>query len=622
MSDVGRVGAMLEKAGLAGAGWAGRGRFVLGMWFVLAGAAYLLTALLTMTAFAWMQPTMDQFRLYPIYLELPFPENVLQRENGHRPILPGLVRVLEIHWLGANQQLQFIVGTLCALATAMCAVWTVLREPRLGVLARLAGAMLAVMAVFWLGNARMLLHGNELVHAYLLTLSVMLGALCVWRARGRPWWWMGWASACAVVATFCFGPGLALFPALALAAWCVGVSWRAALVPMLVCAGCAVLYLFVLPGDEAVRDSLVISLRDTPLLAARWIASPWINGWLGYADPPLNASFADVMAGRYRGVLADTANAVQAMAGLQATDGLAAMIGMGGYAVLAGTLLCGLRDRQALSRLDTLALVLMLFGAATALLIALARHDYFQDHPEQVFADRYLIWPCLFWLGVAFALLGMTGRIGQRVKSVMIALAVCVPVVAYPTHELWAGWSEAVHRSNQASAAAVRSDVFDADVLMRNDTSVTLEAKLHALALFRERGLAMFATPGAQWLGERLLVTPERDRTIRIGMRSRRAVDDLRAGASQGGRIDGLVREGAGRIPDDSVLVVLDAEGRVVGFAEFTFRLPEGRWRRLHRKPGFDAFVRDYDATADYQLVAVAPDARSALLLGELPAQR
>ncbi len=590
-------------------------------WFVLAGVFYLVTALAMIAAFAWPQPTLDQFRLYPIYLELPFPENVLQRENGHRPIIPGLIRVLEIHWLGANQVLQIVFGALCALATAACAALVALREARLGRSMRLAGAMLAVMAVFWLGNARMLLHGNELVHAYLLTLSVALGALCVWAARGRPWPWMASACLCGVVATFCFGPGLALFPALALAAWCVGVPWRAALLPLPVGVACMVLYLFVLPGDDAVRDSLVFSPRDTLLLAARWIASPWINGWLGYADPPLRDWSVKLMAERNWGILVGSANLVQSMSGLDAKGGLAALIGLGGYAVLAATLLRALRDRRALSRLDTLALVLMLFGAATALLIALARHDYFQAHPDQVFADRYLVWPCLFWLGVAFALFGMA-RDRRWLRIAVLAVAAVLPIAAYPTHALWAGWGETVYRANQAGGAAVRSDVFDADALMREDASVTLAEKLRSLRLFRERGLAMFATPGAGWLGRALEVAPETDAGIRIEMRSRRAVEDLREGARHGGRIDGMVRDGLARIPRDSVLVVLDGQDRVAGFAAFTFRRSGGLRRIFQRKRGFDAYVRDYDAAAEYRLVAVAPDARSALLLGRLPAVR
>ena len=63
------------------------------------------------------------------------------------------------------------------------------------------------------------------------------------------------------------------------------------------------------------------------------------------------------------------------------------------------------------------------------------------------------------------------------------------------------------------------------------------------------------------------------------------------------------------RIPRDSVLVVLDDNDHVAGFAEFTFRRSGGLKRLLQRKSGFDAYVRNYDPAAEYRLVAVRPDA-------------
>ncbi|MCX7563946.1 hypothetical protein OS176_10465 [Xanthomonadaceae bacterium XH05] len=594
-------------------------RIALGLWFVLAGLAYLGTASGMIVAFAWPQPMLDQFRLYRIYLELPFPENVLQWENGHRPIIPGLIRVLEIHWLAADQSLQIGVGALCALATVACIAGVALCDPRSGVVVRLAGGMLAVMAVFWFGNARMLLHGNELVHTYLLTLSVVLAALCVWRARSKPWPWMAASTACGVVATFCFGPGLALFPAVMLVAILAGVPWRAVLLPVLGGLFCAALYLFVLPDDETVRGALAFSLHETPVLAARWIASPWITAWLGFADPPLNPVAAGIMAGRNHGLLVGSANVVQSLLGLRAGNGIAVLIGMAGFGVLGIALVRAWRQRTPLTQVDGLALVLMSFGAATAVLIALARHGYFQSHPDQVFADRYQVWPCLFWLGVMLAMPGMV-RGSRWLGAAVLAVVVALPLVAWPTHALWMGWGETVYRDNRASAAAARTDVFDADVLLRNDTSVTLEDKLHALALLRQHRLAMFAAPEAQWLGRQLPSTPLPVPEVRIATHWRRTVDDLRGGERRGGRIEGVVEAGMAAIPRDGVLLVLDGRNRVAGFAEFSFRSVGGYRRLLHRKSGFDAYVRDYDANAAYRLVSVSGSGE-ALLLDELPAQ-
>lgn len=148
--------------------------------FLLFALYYALTALTRIYGFAWPQPTMDQFRLYAWYLELPLPDSILQRENGHRPVIPGLIRVLEIHTLAANQNLQIAFGAFCAAATAGLMAGVAWRERSLTLPMRAAAFALAIIAVFWMANARMLLHGNELVHAYLLTLNVVPGALAVW----------------------------------------------------------------------------------------------------------------------------------------------------------------------------------------------------------------------------------------------------------------------------------------------------------------------------------------------------------------------------------------------------------------------------------------------------------
>lgn len=81
---------------------------------VAAAAAYFISGLCAIANFAWRQPLLDQFRLYETYLTLPFRQNIVQRENGHRPIVPSLVRVAEIHWLHTDQSLQIVLGAAFA----------------------------------------------------------------------------------------------------------------------------------------------------------------------------------------------------------------------------------------------------------------------------------------------------------------------------------------------------------------------------------------------------------------------------------------------------------------------------------------------------------------------------
>src|SRR5262249_20118578 len=84
----------------ATAGWR-----LIGESFTAAGcrAMPLLSAVTTFSGivnFGWRQPMFDQWREYETFLDLPFPQNVIQLNNGHRPMLPNLVRIAEIEWFG------------------------------------------------------------------------------------------------------------------------------------------------------------------------------------------------------------------------------------------------------------------------------------------------------------------------------------------------------------------------------------------------------------------------------------------------------------------------------------------------------------------------------------------
>ena len=68
----------------------------------------------TVLAFSLRYPFMDQFRLNFRYLTVPFPQNVLLLENGHRPVLPGLVRFVELNWLRGTQLLQALTSWFAA----------------------------------------------------------------------------------------------------------------------------------------------------------------------------------------------------------------------------------------------------------------------------------------------------------------------------------------------------------------------------------------------------------------------------------------------------------------------------------------------------------------------------
>src|SRR5690606_14207293 len=134
---------------------------------------YLWSSIATIANFAFLYPAFDQFRLYPIYLGLPFPDSAIQLENGHRPILPALIRLAEIRWFDANQWLQIGTGLGFALLASGLLAWATVRERGLDILQIATATLFITLGFWWLGNARLLMHGNELAHAYLVVLLLV-----------------------------------------------------------------------------------------------------------------------------------------------------------------------------------------------------------------------------------------------------------------------------------------------------------------------------------------------------------------------------------------------------------------------------------------------------------------
>jgi hypothetical protein len=588
---------------------------------LLFGSLYALSGLIAIINFAWPHPMFDQYRLYTYYLGLPFPENVLQLENGHRPIVPALIRLAEIQWFSANQILQITFGTTCAFLTAAIVAITVWRERDVSMPIRAACFASAWISVFWLANARMLLHGNELVHAYLLTLCVVLGALAVYRAsRGSSQAWMFAATMTCIVATFCFGPGIATFPALVVLAWLSRVPLRSLWSLPAGFAICIIVYLWALPGDGGVRGMLHLRPLESIAMAARWIASPWITAWLGFAEPSSYPWITDKSdSSSIISALKYSADTSQALLHLDWRFGGAMLIGLSGFGILAIALLRRLGRRSALGLSESLALTLAMFGAATSLVIGIGRLDYLIELPGQVFADRYLVWPCLFWLGCGMLLLLKFDRIGRPARAVAIIVAVIVPIALLPTHESGVGWGALVYRNGQIAAIAARSDVIDGNRFY-DDAAASRGDRLLTLRLLKERRLAMYAAPETEWLGRSVSLTAA-DPRVEIQFARVDAVNDVRDG-SLAAHFDGTIATGLNVVRDGGALAVVDSHDRVTGFVVRSFLGSHKSSLRLNlpKKRGFDGYIRHYSPTETYRLVLLDPTAGIARPIARIPA--
>src|SRR3954470_24556728 len=130
---------------------------------VLATAAtyHLLLTTFTLLWSSLHYPFMDQFRANMRYMTLPFPDSILVLENGHRPILSGLVRVLELRLFVGWPVLQAATAWSASLCAAVLLLWRVHRD--LGLISTVGAAAAAGILTFmyWNANARMFIHAYE-----------------------------------------------------------------------------------------------------------------------------------------------------------------------------------------------------------------------------------------------------------------------------------------------------------------------------------------------------------------------------------------------------------------------------------------------------------------------------
>jgi hypothetical protein len=200
------------------------------------------------------------------------------------------------------------------------------------------------------------------------------------------------------------------------------------------------------------------------------------------------------------------------------------------------------------------------------------------------------------------------------VSAIGLPLIIAMPVVLYPTHSGWAGWSAAVYQVAQRSAAAARSDVFDSTVFpdgpdaSRNDV-------LRTLSLLKQQRLAMFADRAWKLMGEEAKVSRQAGEIalhVRVGSTFVDAATGLTAARIQGAISHGVARAARGQ------LTILDDQNRVAGFAEFSFLDADALRLAIPRKRGFDGYIRDYHADHGYRLVLLQADTNRAVLLNPI----
>lgn len=580
-------------------------------------AVWFITAMVAIINFGLRYPAFDQYHFYPKYLELPFQQAVLDLENGHRPVLPALVRWAEIQFLDAGQWLQMMVGlgfVVATIALIGLAGW----GERRGALRAASAVLLAVSGVLWLGNARMVIHSNEIVAVYMV---IAFGVAALWAVhaatRSHAGRWMGIAGLFALAAVFSFGSGMAAFAALFASAFAARIPWRAWIAPLILVGMAIALYTIGMPGDAGVRESLRWAPLDNLVIGLGWLSAPWVHAWLAFGDPsPLPWLEGISNSGATARVLGASATSVHAMFGADAHRIEGIVIGGFGLSAWFACLWHAWSRREPLARSRLVAFGVATMGLAVGAIVCLARLAHFQSSPGDVVAERYLPWSTLFWLGLALYGVCALRTPSWRRDAFAAAFAVAMAIVLYPSHAWWAGWAAAVHRSNQASAVAAQMGIWDPQRFPDGPDASKADV-LETLVLLRERHLSMFGEAGhALWESS---WTPPADLPSageQAWFRLQTTFDDEADRTI--GRFEGVFP--ASVTPaSDSVLVVVDASGArrglakvsFIGFNERALRFDRPQWR------GFDGYLISPHPDERFEVLIV--DAESGAVIGRVP---
>jgi hypothetical protein len=534
----------------------------------------------------------DQFNQYRTLLENEFLLGLALPANGHRHLISNIVRWLDIALFRGDQTAGIVAGLLtwlAAWAILSLQVWRV----TVGLpLQRAAALLLTGLALAWLGSARVQLHGNEAPQVYFVVCCALLAMACIAdRERATAGRW-ALALALGVLGMLAFGSGVAIFGGLlALAVVLRHPPLRVAAATA-AAIGAVLVYSVLLPGGDSVRSTVTLQPLVVLGNAATWLGSAITTGWLvwggeGSFGKPVEAFAAESSTAAW---LVASASALRGLAGGASTPQLAQLCGAAGMLLLSLFGAFAWWRPQRLSPLARVGLGIGLFTAALAVLVSIGRSEYFVTFPDQLLADRYVMWTALFWLGLCLlGSLAARSRLAGWAGLVLVGLLV---VAAWPSHQTGANWGRAAARVMEARAAQAQAGVLLLGWPGFSNLGDIGEVQAF-LDFYEAREQAMFRTPRSRLLGMRL-------------------ADDLVATADAGAVLDWYPHEEAVVTPENSVagqawhvaghlfagraaeegVVALDADRRVVGLGEFSYD-HDGAWlsRIDDVARGFDLYL-------------------------------
>ena len=543
-------------------------RSILVVTLILATVAFAVHALALLYDGRYSVTRQDYWRIFALDFKFPFPLNALYRHNDHPTFFPSLFWLPILFFFQNNQTLLFWVGQVVTLTTVALLLSGLWRSPSLGLLPRLALGLIYTLASLWLGKINVTASGGFSCMTSLLLSAVVLGFLALGRlrttesARTRRWLFAG-VLAAGIVATFSFGTGMAAWPTFVLLALFYRLGWKIA--AALGVAGLVNFIIFLLlpnNGESAVGDGLSHLLPDLPQIIGRYfqvLGAPWIDyssGWLFRANQH-----------------------VFLMAGI---------IGALGVALAVYCLIACYFSARTNEPAETIAVGLTIFILGSMVLIVIGRSGLMAINPRTVLATRYSFWSPFLWAALPVLSLYCWPRLRAYSKTLGIfALAMAVGTIPSQLHAgaIYAAWRKATEDAALRLVCGVKDEP-SLQQLFRTPESAA-ERVLPLAEIYRQRGIDMFAWPGANLVGRPL---PEANQA-RQDLEGEWQVEQVFATLEKdrpAARFTGRCRTRKQRHAADFV-IISQPDGKVVGLG------------RVTESDAFKGYIPNYSPLTAYQ---------------------
>jgi hypothetical protein len=496
------------------------------------GVLHVVLAIITVSTYAFNYPFMDEIRISLHYIQIPFPRSILQLENGHRLVLPGLLRSIEIKMFQGAPYLQSIASTTAIFSSYYILTRAVMREPEANMFLKLGTAALIASVLFWIAHARMLVHIFESCHILFITFFLVLAikfAISASSTENSRWIF---AALCCAGATFSFGPGIASFVAL----FAVALSRRASvkvLAIIVLSAGlCALLYAYGLPGGDGARHSVTGQIATSIFLLIARIGAIWV----AIFDPYARGNEVSILTG--------------------------CILGLVGFAVTGFAAITQWAKKQPLSEAGMYGIAFFVFGLTANALITISRQEYFAQYPDQLFAPRYLFWSSLTWLGIGLYSFSLQRDANRANAFLIVAILACACAIR-PAF-ISTGWSATVYRNVELSAIAMYLGVRD-DEIVGSVTDGNPLLTYEAAQVMKERQLGPFSFFSGIQIGETAAFAKQELTTAPLSIAIRRGrewrTQDNERFQVVSGSLPVAVAKSIGRNP----IVLANEDGKITG---------------------------------------------------------